>query len=438
MRKWIRLISVIGVIATFVALGVIHGTGNGYNLFTDTRLASTLLLAGATAVASYALGIPDTIATRRGIAAATIVSALFGAVSVSLVALAVGAPVLPRSVLGYGVLALIPWQLLCFRATADAAATATTTRVIAVVNPLSADEIESGLANDSEQRAEWVAAVKPTAVEAIGLARPLEVLAEEMEATMIVVDQEAQLNESVVAQVANIHATGRRVRSLSMFMEEWVGKVPLSELERTSLFFDVSELHGSTYPRLKRVFDLVFCAVALPPLAVLGITVSIANMLFSGGARGPLLFRQERIGKGGEIFEILKFRTMHSSESSHWTTDDDARITPVGRVLRRTHLDELPQVINILRGDISLVGPRPEQVDYVEELSEKLPFYNVRHIIRPGLTGWAQLKLGYTNDLAGAAEKLQYELFYLRHQGLSLDARIIVKTLRHLFKEGGM
>lgn len=424
-----------GVIATFLALGTIHGSGNGYNLLRDGRLASTLLLAAATAVAGYSLGIPDAISTRRGVAAATIASATFGAVSISLVALVIGAPILPRSVLGYGALALIPWQLLCWRATADVQASSTTTRVIAVVNPLSAHEIETGLQNESEQRAQLVATVKATEVEATGLNRPLEDLARQLDATMIVVDQEAQLNESVVSQVANLHAEGSRVRSLSMFMEEWIGKVPLSELERTSLFFDVSELHGSAYPRIKRVFDLVFCVAALPALALLVVAVSIGNLF---GGRGSLLFRQERVGKGGETFEILKFRTMHPSDENHWTTTDDDRITPVGRILRRSHLDELPQVVNILRGDISLVGPRPEQLEYVEELAEKLPFYNVRHIIRPGLTGWAQLKLGYTNDLAGAAEKLQYELFYLRHQGLSLDARIIVKTLRHLFQKGGM
>ncbi len=435
MQKWIRLVSSVGVIATFVALGMIHGSGNGYNLFQDSRLASTLLLATATAIAGYSLGLPDAVATRRGVALASAASALFGAVSVSLVALAVGAPILPRAVLGYGVLALIPWQLLCWRATTDVEASATATRVIAVVNPLSGDEIEAGLASQSERRAELVATVQACDVEATGVIRPLEALANELEANMIVVDQEAQINESVVAQVANLHAEGSRVRSLSMFMEEWIGKVPLSELERTSLFFDVSELHSSAYPRLKRVFDLTFCIAALPLLAVLSIVVSIGNLF---GGRGSLLFRQERVGKGGEIFEILKFRTMHDSGENHWTTDDDDRITPVGRLLRRSHLDELPQVVNILRGEISLVGPRPEQADYVEELAEKLPFYNVRHIIRPGLTGWAQLKLGYTNDLAGAAEKLQYELFYLRHQGFGLDARILVKTLRHLFQKGGM
>jgi lipopolysaccharide/colanic/teichoic acid biosynthesis glycosyltransferase len=113
-----------------------------------------------------------------------------------------------------------------------------------------------------------------------------------------------------------------------------------------------------------------------------------------------------------------------------WTTDHDRRVTPAGRVLRRTHLDELPQVLNILRGDQSVVGPRPEQPQYVAELREKMPFYDLRHLVRPGLTGWAQVKYPYGASELDAFEKLQYDFYYLRHQGALVDARIIGRTLR--------
>ncbi len=435
MRGWIRILSAIGVVATFLALGVLHGSGHEYFFLTDGRLPATLLLASVTAIGSYALGLPDVISTRRGVVAASLLSSVFGALSVSAVALSVGVPLIPRSVIAWGALSIIPWHLLCWRVVADADAAATATRILAVVNPLAGDELAFALANEAERSAELVARADIADMEGTGRGRPLAELVADRDITMVVLDQEAQLSENIVAQVADLHAGGLRVRSLSMFMEEWIGKVPISELERTSLFFDVSELHRSAYPRIKRVFDLLFCVISLPPLVALGSVVWLANAATS---RGPLLFRQQRVGKGGEPFEILKFRTMQPNGDSHWTEVDDDRITPVGRLLRRSHLDELPQVVNILRGEISLVGPRPEQVDYVEELNDKLPFYNVRHIIRPGLTGWAQLKLGYTNDLSGAAEKLQYELFYLRHQGLGLDARIIIMTLRHLFQRGGM
>jgi lipopolysaccharide/colanic/teichoic acid biosynthesis glycosyltransferase len=123
--------------------------------------------------------------------------------------------------------------------------------------------------------------------------------------------------------------------------------------------------------------------------------------------------------------------------TTRWTELDDPRVTPFGRFLRRTHVDELPQVLGILRGDLSVVGPRPEQPEYVEELVTKLPFYDLRHLVRPGLTGWAQVKYGYAGDDRGALEKLQYEFFYLRHQGLALDGRIVVRTLRSVVGGAG-
>ena len=118
------------------------------------------------------------------------------------------------------------------------------------------------------------------------------------------------------------------------------------------------------------------------------------------------------------------------SAPSDWTADDDPRLTPFGSFLRRTHIDELPQMWNILRGELSVVGPRPEQPQYVEELSAKLPFYDLRHVVHPGLTGWSQVMYGYAGDESDALEKLQYDFFYLRHQGLALDLRTIGRTIR--------
>ena len=135
---------------------------------------------------------------------------------------------------------------------------------------------------------------------------------------------------------------------------------------------------------------------------------------------------------------LTKFRTMApDGPTSRWTEPDDPRITRFGHFLRVTHVDELPQVLGILRGDLSVVGPRPEQPEYVEELVTKLPFYDLRHLVRPGLTGWAQVKYGYAGDDRGALEKLQYEFFYLRHQGLALDGRIVVRTLRSVVGGAG-
>ena len=123
---------------------------------------------------------------------------------------------------------------------------------------------------------------------------------------------------------------------------------------------------------------------------------------------------------------------MTAGDSTEWTSAQDTRITGFGKLLRRTHLDELPQVFNILRGELSIVGPRPEQIHYVEELQTKIPFYDDRHMVRPGLTGWAQVKMGYASSESDALEKLQYDLYYLRHQSIMFDVRIVGRTLREV------
>jgi lipopolysaccharide/colanic/teichoic acid biosynthesis glycosyltransferase len=225
---------------------------------------------------------------------------------------------------------------------------------------------------------------------------------------------------------------------LSLFYEEWLGKLPVSELERVSLFFDIGELHRARYGRAKRVLDFGLGLAGLVPLALCVPVVVVGNLL---GNRGPLFYRQDRVGRFDSRFSILKFRTMvagaDGGQPIEWTTEDDPRITSFGRVLRRTHLDELPQVVNILKGDLSVVGPRPEQPHYVAELEEKLPFYALRHLVRPGLTGWAQVIYGYAGDETDALEKLQYEFFYLRHQGIGLDLRIVGRTIRSVLGSQG-
>jgi lipopolysaccharide/colanic/teichoic acid biosynthesis glycosyltransferase len=266
--------------------------------------------------------------------------------------------------------------------------------------------------------------------------QPLRELVEAGEANVVVLDRAAQLDRTIVEQVATMHERGLRVRTLSLFYEEWLGKLPVSELERISLMFDIGEVHRLRYGRFKRVVDIAIAAVGLVPLAVITPVVLLGNML---GNRGPLLFRQERVGKNGAPITMLKFRTMsdRASGAGRWTEASDPRVTPFGRYLRRSHVDELPQMWNILRGDLSVVGPRPEQPQYVAELSEKLPFYNLRHLVRPGLTGWAQVKYGYASTDADALEKLQYEFYYLRHQRLSLDLRIVARTTRSVLRSEG-
>jgi lipopolysaccharide/colanic/teichoic acid biosynthesis glycosyltransferase len=256
--------------------------------------------------------------------------------------------------------------------------------------------------------------------------------------TVLVLGAEAQLDERTVAAAALAHERGVRVRSLTVFYEEWLGKLPVEELERTSLWFDIRDVHELQYGRLKRVMDLCVAFCMLPVFLISVPFVLLGNAI---GSRGPLIFRQERVGLRGTTFTMWKYRSMVTHDAAagagQWTEQNDPRITRFGKLLRKSHLDELPQVVNVLAGDLSVVGPRPEQVHYVHELEQKIPFYGMRHVVKPGLTGWAQVKYPYGASESDALEKLQYELFYLKHQSAGFDVRICARTVRSiLFGDG--
>jgi exopolysaccharide biosynthesis polyprenyl glycosylphosphotransferase len=157
---------------------------------------------------------------------------------------------------------------------------------------------------------------------------------------------------------------------------------------------------------------------------------------------GPVLYRQERVGLRGHIFRVIKFRSMRQdaekATGAVWATKDDRRVTPIGGFLRRTRLDELPQLWNVLRGDMSFVGPRPERPEFVSSLTEEIPFYGQRHSVRPGLTGWAQVRYTYGASLEDAMEKLQYDLYYIKNMSIALDLFIIANTVKTvLMRRGG-
>jgi lipopolysaccharide/colanic/teichoic acid biosynthesis glycosyltransferase len=162
--------------------------------------------------------------------------------------------------------------------------------------------------------------------------------------------------------------------------------------------------------------------IALLPLILLG------NLF---GNRGGLFYTQQRVGKNGEIFNILKFRTMIRNAEKNgavFTTSNDARITPFGKVLRKTRLDEFPQFYNVLKGEMAVIGPRPERPVFVREIAEVMPFYETRHVVKPGLTGWAQVNYSYGETIDDSLIKLQYDLYYIKHRSIFLDINIIVKT----------
>jgi lipopolysaccharide/colanic/teichoic acid biosynthesis glycosyltransferase len=442
-RRVARASVYIGIVVVVLGLSKIHAryvADPPYSFTGSSRFAWALAFIVLLGVTAYGVGLPDVPrSTRQGLKSA-VAAAAGGAVAISLVQLIVGDALLPRFVVFGSAILLVPWYLVCVALAQDGAGTgAAADRVLVISDVASAPALRQELSRSAEHDAKIVRVVGVESVESVGDgAQPLIDLCRRERVSVIVLDRDAQAAASVVAQVATLHRSGVRVRTLSLFYEEWLGKLPVSELERVSLLFDIGELHRARYVRLKRVIDVLVAAPGTLLLALVTPFVAIGDLIAN---RGPLFFRQTRVGKDGAEFEILKFRTMRPEAggvlANEWTREDDPRVTPFGHLLRVAHVDELPQMINILRGELSVVGPRPEQPRYVAELTEKLPFYDVRHLVRPGLTGWAQVKYGYAGDETDALEKLQYEFFYLRHQGLLLDARIVGRTTRAVLGRGG-
>jgi len=227
-------------------------------------------------------------------------------------------------------------------------------------------------------------------------------------------------------------ASGIQVLDLSSFYELVFRKIPLRETDE-AWFLENHIGQGKFYDDLKRgmeVISAVFLSIVLSPLLiVIAILVRITS-------RGPSIYRQARIGEQEKPFTLFKFRTMKADAErggAQWAQPNDARSTPIGRFLRYAHLDELPQLANILKGDLSFVGPRPERPEFVTLLEEKVPHYKIRHLVRPGITGWAQINYRYGASVEDAEEKLQYDIYYLKNRSLILDVAIILKTIKSFF-----
>jgi exopolysaccharide biosynthesis polyprenyl glycosylphosphotransferase len=220
-----------------------------------------------------------------------------------------------------------------------------------------------------------------------------------------------------------------KVVGLAHFFEHAFGRVPLPDLD-PAWFMSILHVRQRPYTRFaKRTFDVVGAVLALLLAAPLMLVIALSVR----ATGGPVIYRQTRVGAGGKHFTMYKFRTMCSDAEPNgrpsFTVERDPRITRLGRVLRMTHLDELPQLWDVLKGDMSIVGPRPERPEFIPMLEEAVPFFNRRLLIKPGVTGWAQLRADYASDSDGAAEKLSYDLWYLRHRNLVVDLAICAKTV---------
>ena len=243
--------------------------------------------------------------------------------------------------------------------------------------------------------------------------------------------------KAILAAVEN----GIEVTTMPIVYENLQGRVPIFLLDGDWVlrsFVDQAHSSGS-YEMLKRLFDIIGASIGLIILAILYPLISLLILVDSGF---PVIFKQKRLGKSGRSFELLKFRTMiqdaEKDGKAKLAVENDERVTRVGRFLRRSHLDELLQFINVLRGEMSLVGPRAERPELINQLQGNIPFYRARLFVKPGVTGWAQINYRYATDVKESAIKLEYDLYYIKHRNLILDILILIRTIGAVFGLRGL
>lgn len=225
--------------------------------------------------------------------------------------------------------------------------------------------------------------------------------------------------------------------NLSSFYERLTGQVPLGNINQIWFLENLSEGSKKIYEFLKRIGDIVF-AIILGIISIIFYPFIILAIKLT--SNGPTFYKQARVGQAGKIFKIIKFRTMtkdaEDKTGAVWASENDPRITAVGKFLRKTRVDELPQLWNILKGEMSFVGPRAERPEF-QDILKSVPFYEERYLIKPGLTGWAQINFRYGSSIKDAAEKLKFDLYYIKNRSLILDIGIILKTIRIALKQAG-
>ncbi len=228
--------------------------------------------------------------------------------------------------------------------------------------------------------------------------------------------------------------SGIDVLDAPAFYEQMTGKLLIEDMKPSSFIFSSGFRITAFMKVIKRIFDVVLAAfglvIVLPVIPILALIIKLDSP-------GPVFYRQERLGEGEKRFILYKFRSMKDNAESGtgavWAQKNDGRITRVGRFFRKTRLDEIPQLFNVFRGDMSFVGPRPERPEFVEELNKLIPYYSERHFVKPGITGWAQIKYPYGSSVEDAIEKLRYDLYYIKHLSLLFDLLIVVETIKVVF-----
>jgi sugar transferase (PEP-CTERM system associated) len=247
---------------------------------------------------------------------------------------------------------------------------------------------------------------------------------------IVVALTERRAGSMPMRELLDCKASGVKVHDLNTHFEKTLGQIRLEYVSASWLIFGDGFNQGEWRTSVKRVFDIVcasiLCLIALPLMLVTALCIKLES-------KGPVLYRQDRVGLDGKPFSIAKFRSMRNDAEGdgkpRWAATNDDRITRVGHLIRRVRIDELPQLLNVLRGDMSLVGPRPERPFFVDQLTQEIPFYALRHSVKPGVTGWAQVRYHYGATVEDSQEKLQYDLYYVKNHTLFLDLVVLFETV---------
>ncbi len=249
------------------------------------------------------------------------------------------------------------------------------------------------------------------------------------------------IEDDLFNELLHCRELGYRVVTMATVYERLTGRVPIDHVGRDlEMVVPMDDNAGErAYQLLKRLMDLVAALIGVCLILVISVPVALINTRTSPG---PLFYKQRRVGQGGKIIEVYKFRSMRpdaeKGTGAVWARKQDDRVTPAGRFLRRTRLDEFPQFLNVLKGEMSLIGPRPERPEFVNALALILPFYRARHAVKPGITGWAQINYGYGNSDRDSHIKLEYDLYYVKHASPLVDIKIVLQTVPTMFLGKGL
>jgi sugar transferase (PEP-CTERM system associated) len=254
----------------------------------------------------------------------------------------------------------------------------------------------------------------------------------------IIVGLQDRRGKLPIKELLDFKTRGVAIEDATTFYERVAGKIPIENLKPSWMVFNSGFGVSRGMLLKKRILSLLVSSILLILMSPILLLLMILIKLDS---KGPVFYKQERVGQDGKTFMLVKFRSMFNNAENAtgpvWCKEGDSRITRIGRFMRRTRLDELPQFYNVFRGDMSLVGPRPERPHFVQQLAEAIPFYHMRHVVKPGITGWAQINYGYANSMDNTVEKLQYDLFYIKNMSCLLDSLITLETIKTVLVKKG-